>query len=55
MEKKMKPHHAEILNRVAAQSASPANCERPKREFKKRPEVKINKPFAALAGFKANK
>jgi hypothetical protein len=28
---------------------------KPKREFKPRPEIKINKPFAALAGVKIGK
>lgn len=51
-DKKLQPHQAEAINRVAAQTQPQVYAERPIPERRKRPDVKINKPFEALAGFK---
>lgn len=51
----MNKQQSETMNKVMAKAEIPTPAERPKREFKPRPEVKINKPFAALAGLKIGK
>lgn len=52
MEKKLSPQHAETMNKIMADTLPAPTKEKPRREFKKRPEIKINRPFAGLAGLK---
>lgn len=51
MEKKLSPQNSETMNKIMAE-AKPQEGERPRREFRKRPDIKINRPFEALAGLK---
>lgn len=50
---KLRPQDSATMNKIMAEAKTPASEEeKPKKEFRKRIDVKINRPFASLAGFK---
>lgn len=54
--RKLRPQDSATMNKIMAEAKAPVGVEaKPKREFKKRPEVKINRPFSFLAGYKIRK